>query len=96
MAGRPRKIRSIQSYINNIDAHTFSGPMKSGTPPSIGVTHNFWYNYSTQCNNKPNQIKKNYNNMVFLHINPSQTPVSCGFRPTTKNYYSTPYSTYNY
>ena len=41
MAGRPRIIRSIQSYINHIDAHTFSGPMKTGTSPSIGVTRNF-------------------------------------------------------
>ena len=37
MAGRPRRVRSIQSYINNIDNHTFSGPMKTGTAPSVGV-----------------------------------------------------------
>ena len=88
MAGRPHKIRSIKSYINNIDAHTFSGPMKSGTAPSIGVTRNYWHNYITQCNTNPNQIKKSYNNMVFLNINPAQTPVSAGFRPTTNYNYS--------
>lgn len=88
MAGRPHRIRSIKSYVNNIDAHTFSGPMKSGTSPSVGVTRNYWYNYATQCNQNPNQIKKSYNNMVFLNINPAQTPVSAGFRPTTNYNYS--------
>ena len=88
MAGRPHKIRSIRSYVNSIDAHTFSGPMKSGTSPSVGVTRNYWYNYSTQCNQNPNQIKKSYNNMVFLNINPAQTPVNCGFRPTTNYNYN--------
>lgn len=88
MAGRPHRIRSIKSYVNNIDAHTFSGPMKSGTSPSVGVTHYYWYNYATQCNQNPNQVKKSYNNMVFLNINPAQTPVSAGFRPTTNYNYS--------
>lgn len=88
MAGRPHKIRSIKSYINNIDAHTFAGPMKSGTAPGIGVTRQFWHNYKTQCNTNPNQIKKSYNNMVFLNIHPAQTPVTAGFRPTTNYHYS--------
>lgn len=88
MAGRPHRIRSIKSYVNNIDAHTFSGPMKSGTPPNVGVTRYYWYNYATQCNQNPNQIKKSYKNMVFLNINPAQTPVSAGFRPTTNYNYS--------
>ena len=88
MAGRPRKIRSIQSYINNIDNNTASGPMKMGTAPSIGVTRNYWYNYVTQCNTNPNAVKKSYNNMVFLNINSAQTPVSAGFRPTTNYNYS--------
>lgn len=87
MAGRPRIVRCKQSYINHIDAHTFSGPMKSGTPPSVGVTHYYWYNYLTQCNQNPNQIKKSYDNMVFLNINPAQTPVSAGFRVSTQNNY---------
>ncbi len=90
MAGRPHRIRSIKSYINNIDAHTYSGPMKSGTSPSIGVTRNYWYNYATQCNQHPDQIKKSYANMVFLSINPAQTPVTAGFRPTTN--YNYPYN----
>jgi hypothetical protein len=88
MAGRPHKIRAIKSYINNIDAHTFAGPMKSGTSPSIGVTHNFWHRYQSQCNQNPNQIKKSYANMVFLNINPAQTAVTAGFRPTTNYNYS--------
>ena len=88
MAGRPHRIRSIKSYVNNIDAHTFSGPMKSGTSPSVGVTHYYCYNYASQCNQNPNQIKKSYDNMVFLNINPAQTPVSAGFRPTTNYNYS--------
>ena len=83
MAGRPRIIRSIKSYVNHIDNGTFSGPMKMGTPPSIGKTRNYWYNYQTQCNNNPNAVKKSYANMVFLNINSAQTPVSSGFRPTT-------------
>ena len=88
MAGRSRKVRNIQSYINNIDNNTFSGPMKMGTAPSIGVTRNYWYNYITQCNTNPNAVKKSYNNMVFLNINPAQTPVSAGFRPTTNGGYT--------
>jgi hypothetical protein len=88
MAGRSRKVRNIQSYINNIDNNTFSGPMKMGTAPSIGVTRNYWYNYVTQCNTNPNAVKKSYDNMVFLNINPAQTPVSVGFRPTTNNNYN--------
>jgi len=88
MAGRPRKIRCIQSYVNNIDNNTFSGPMKMGTAPSIGVTRNYWYNYVTQCNTKADAVKKSYDNMVFLNVNPAQTPVSAGFRPTTNYNYS--------
>ena len=87
MAGRPRIVRNKQSYINHIDAHTFSGPMKSGTPFNVGVTRNFWYNYQTQCNQNPNQVKKSYANMVFLNINPSQTPVSAGFPISNQNNY---------
>lgn len=82
MAGRPRIVRSIQSYVNHIDANTFSGPMKMGTSPSIGVTRNYWYNYQTQCNQKAGAVKKSYNQMVFLNINPAQTIVSSGFRPS--------------
>ena len=88
MAGRPRRIRCIQSYVNHIDNNTFSGPMKMGTAPSIGVTRNYWYNYVTQCNTNPNATKKSYANMVFLNINSSRTPVPSGFRPTTNYNYS--------
>ena len=88
MAGRPRVVRCKQSYVNHIDNNTFSGPMKMGTSPSIGVTRNYWYNYVTQCNTNPNAVKKSYDNMVFLNVNPAQTPVSAGFRPTTNYNYS--------
>jgi hypothetical protein len=92
MAGRSKVMRLKQSIVNNIDAHTFAGPMKSGTSPSIGVTHYYWHNYATQCNRKANQVKKSYKNMVFLNINSAQTPVSAGFRPTTNyNYSYNPY-----
>jgi hypothetical protein len=87
MAGRPKKIRNIQSYINHIDANTFSGPMKMGTSPSIGVTHYYWHNYQTQCNQKADAVKKSYANMVFLNINSAQTPVSAGFTPSSNNNY---------
>jgi hypothetical protein len=82
MAGRPHKIRSIQSYINKIDNSTFSGPMKMGTPPSIGKTRNFWHTYLTQCNQNPNAVKKSYANMVFLNINSGRIATSAGFRPS--------------
>ena len=88
MAGRSRAIRLKQSYVNNIDNHTFSGPMKMGTSPSIGVTRNYWHNYLYNCNQTPNAVKKSYDNMVFLNINPCQTTVSAGFRPTTNNNYT--------
>lgn len=82
MAGRSRKVRCIQSYINHIDNNTFSGPMKMGTAPSIGVTRNYWKNYVTQCNTNPNAVKKSYANMVFLNLNSAQTHVSAAFRPS--------------
>ena len=87
MAGRSKKVRNIQSYINNIDNNTFSGPMKMGTAPSIGVTRNYRHNYNTNCNTNPNAVKKSYKNMVFLNINSAQTAVPSGFRPTTHNNY---------
>jgi hypothetical protein len=92
MAGRPRVVRCKQSYINHIDNNTFSGPMKMGTSPSIGNTRNFWHNYQTQCNQKPNAVKKSYANMVFLNINPAQTQVPAGFTPTTNNGYNYVYN----
>lgn len=88
MAGRPKRIRSIQSYINHIDNNTASGPMKIGLPPSIGVTRYYWHNYQVNCNQTANKPKKSYDNMVFLGINPAQTPVPAGFTPTTNYNYS--------
>ena len=54
MAGRPRKIRSIQSYINHSDTHSGLGMLKEGTAPKIGVTRNFWNTYSTESTPGPN------------------------------------------
>jgi len=88
MAGRPKRVRSIQSYVNHIDNNTFSGPMKSGTAPSIGKTHYYWHNYLVRCNQNPNAVKKSYANMVFLNINSAQTPVPSGFTPTSNYNYS--------
>jgi hypothetical protein len=88
MSGKPRRIRSIQSYVNHIDNNTFSGPMKMGTGPSIGVTRNYWQNYQTQCNQNPNAVKKSYANMVFLNINSAQTPVPAGFKQSTNYNYT--------
>jgi hypothetical protein len=88
MAGRPKVVRLKQSLVNYIDNRTAAGPMKMGLPPSIGVTRYYWYNYATQCNTKAGAPKKSYDNMVFLSINPAQTPVTAGFRPTTNYNYS--------
>ena len=87
MAGRPKKIRCIQSYINHIDANTFSGPMKMGTSPSVGVTRYYWHNYQVNCNQKAGAIKKSYANMVFLNLNTARTPVSASFKPSVNYNY---------
>ena len=79
MAGRPRIIRSIQSYVNHIDNNTFSGPMKMGTSPSVGVSHHHWHNYQSYCNQTAGKKKKSYANMVFLNINAARTPVPAAF-----------------
>jgi hypothetical protein len=53
MAGRPRRVRSIQSYINSSDANSGLSMLKAGTPPKVGVTHYLWYNLQTQANQGP-------------------------------------------
>lgn len=53
MSGRPRKIRSIQSYINHSDANNGLSMLKSGMPPKVGVTRNFWHNFQTQSTPGP-------------------------------------------
>ena len=53
MAGRPRIVRSIQSYINRSDATCGLGPLKQGTAPQVGVSRNYWYNYQTQATPGP-------------------------------------------
>jgi hypothetical protein len=53
MAGRPHRVRSIQSYINHSDTNSGLGPLKAGTPNKVGVTHYLWYNLQTQSNQGP-------------------------------------------
>ena len=86
--GRSKKVRCIQSYINAVDNTTYSGPMKTGLPPRVGVIKYYHDVYMTRCNQNPNAKKKSYANMVFLNINPSQTPVPAGFRQTANYNYS--------
>ena len=88
MAGRPRIVRSIKSYINYVDNHTASGPMKMGTAPSVGITHYYWHNLQCYANQTAGKPKKSYKNMVFLGINPAQTPVSAGFTQSCNYNYS--------
>jgi hypothetical protein len=88
MAGRPRIVRNIKSYVNYIDNHTESGPMKMGTAPSVGITRNYWHNLQCYANQTAGKPKKSYKNMVFLGINSAQTPVSAGFTPSTNYNYS--------
>jgi hypothetical protein len=88
MAGRPKIVRNINSYINYVDNRTASGPMKIGTAPSVGVTHYYWHNYQSNVNQTAGKPKKSYKNMVFLGINPAQTPVSAGFTQSCNYNYS--------
>jgi hypothetical protein len=83
MAGRSRKVRNIQSHINHVDNTTFSGPMKMGTPPSIGKIKYYWHNYLVNCNQNPDAKKKSYANMVFLNLNSAQTPTPEAFTPSS-------------
>lgn len=83
MAGRSRKVRNIQSHINSVDNSTFSGPMKMGTPPSIGKIKYYWHNYLVNCNQDPDKKKKSYANMVFLNLNSAQTPAPEAFTPSS-------------
>jgi hypothetical protein len=62
--------------------------MKMGTAPTVGITHNYWHTLQTNCNTEANKPKKSYDNMVFLNINPSQTPVSAAFKQSTNYNYS--------
>jgi hypothetical protein len=95
MAGRPKIIRNINSYVNHIDAHTWSGNMKMGLPPSVGNIKYYWHNYQTNCNNTAGAIKKSYANMVFLNINPARTPVSSGFSQSPHGFFQNYPSSYN-
>jgi hypothetical protein len=88
MAGRPKIVRNIKSYINYVDNHSDSGPMKMGTAPSVGITHYYWHNLQCYANQTAGKPKKSYKNMVFLGINPAQTPVSEGFTPSCNYNYS--------
>lgn len=88
MAGRPRIVRNIKSYVNYVDNHSDSGPMKMGTAPSVGITRNYWHNLQCYANQTAGKPKKSYKNMVFLGINPAQTPVREGFTQSCNYNYS--------
>jgi hypothetical protein len=93
MAGRPRKIRCIQSYINNIDNNTASGPMKMGTGPSIGVTRNYWYNYITQCNSAQTPVSAGFRPTTNYNYSYNAPPGVAFYDPNSKfnNHYYRPY-----
>jgi hypothetical protein len=62
--------------------------MKMGTAPSVGITHYYWHNLQCYANQTAGKPKKSYKNMVFLNINPAQTPVREGFTQSTNYNYS--------
>ena len=53
MAGRPRIVRSIQSYITNSDTHSGLGVLKEGFPPRVGVTRYYWHNLQSRSTPGP-------------------------------------------
>ena len=53
MSGRPRIVRSIQSYVNHTDSRSGLSMLKAGTPNKVGVTHYLWHNLQTQSNPGP-------------------------------------------
>jgi hypothetical protein len=83
MAGRPRKIRCVQSYVNRIDNNTFAGPMKCGLTSTIGVTHYYSTLNQARGTTRANQKKKTYNNMVFLNITSAHNATPEGFKPSS-------------
>ena len=64
MAGRPRKVRSIQSYIINSDTHSGLGPLKAGTGQSVGITNYLWYNIQLRANKGPLDF---VNSQLYYH-----------------------------
>jgi hypothetical protein len=80
MAGRPHRVRSIQSYINHSDANSGLSMLKAGTPPKVGVTHYLWYNLQTQANQGPldfvnsQAYYKTLNWQRFGNLRPSFVP----------------------
>jgi len=99
MAGRPRIVRSIQSYINHADTHSGLGTLKAGTAPKIGVTHYLWYNFQTQVAQGPLDFFNNqvyYNSLQWQHFGNLRPP----FRPSPRQIQSLPpllnYSLLNY
>ena len=80
MAGRPRVVRSIQSYINRSDANSGLSMLKAGTAPKVGVTHYLWYNLQSQCAQGPLDFvnsKVYYNTLqwqTYGNLRPSFVP----------------------
>jgi hypothetical protein len=67
MAGRPRIVRSIQSYINHSDTHSGLGMLKEGFPPRVGVTHYYWHNLQTQSS--PGPLSFNNSPLYYKTLN---------------------------
>uniref|UniRef100_A0A6C0B260 Uncharacterized protein n=1 Tax=viral metagenome TaxID=1070528 RepID=A0A6C0B260_9ZZZZ len=80
MAGRPRVVRNIQSYINRSDANSGLSMLKAGTAPKVGVTHYLWYNLQSQCTQGPLDFvnsKVYYNTLqwqTYGNLRPSFVP----------------------
>jgi hypothetical protein len=83
MAGRPRKIRNIQSYINHSDSKSGLGMLKEGFPPKIGVTHYYWNTLSRESSPGPKSFINNplyYNSLQWQTYGNLRPP----FRPSPR------------
>ena len=93
MSGRPRRVRSIQSYIARSDANSGLGPLKAGTGNRVGITHYLWYNIQSQSNKGPLDFVNNqqyYNTLQW-----TQGQLRPSFRPSPRQSQYTYYGTTN-
>ena len=91
MAGRPRIVRSIQSYITRSDANSGLGPLKAGTGNRVGITNYLWYNIQTQAKKGPKDFINNpryYNTLQW-----TQGQLNPPFRPSPRQSQYTYYGT---
>jgi hypothetical protein len=79
MAGRPRIVKSIQSYITKADTNAGIGNLKAGTSPSIGKSHYLWYMYSARCSPTRNDLLAN-KEAIYKKNNLITQDKSGGFR----------------